>query len=230
MFASFAALLAADEAGKRKNFQVIKALKYAELKASLINEIAGIWENANKNPLNAIFPGAANTIAAVKTLAATARFGAGIKTLESTTFAQGGPVFGPSHQAGGIPFSVHGSAGRYEMEGNEIIMSKGVYENPLLRSIASELNYMGGGRKFALGGPVTDRPMSAPDSSQVSGIVRNAISQTTGSSGTDMRMTNELLERIEMNTRVSAQKPVLSTRQIKDELTDLNDIQMEARF
>lgn len=54
--------------------------------------------------------------------------------------AQKGRVFrGPSHAQGGIPV---------EVEGDEIILTKGVYRNPMLRAIASQINQAGGGIPF----------------------------------------------------------------------------------
>ncbi len=51
--------------------------------------------------------------------------------------AKRGKVFkGPAHENGGIPV---------EVEGDEIILTKGVYRNPLLRQIASVINEAGGG-------------------------------------------------------------------------------------
>lgn len=51
--------------------------------------------------------------------------------------AKRGKVFkGPSHENGGIPV---------EVEGDEIILTKGVYRDPLLRNIASMINQAGGG-------------------------------------------------------------------------------------
>lgn len=62
-----------------------------------------------------------------------------------TKAASGGVFKGPSHAKGGIPI---------EVEGDEIIMTKGVYNNPPLRAMASAINVAGGGRQFATGGPV----------------------------------------------------------------------------
>lgn len=51
--------------------------------------------------------------------------------------AKRGKVFkGPAHENGGIPV---------EVEGDEIILTKGVYRDPLLRNIASMINQAGGG-------------------------------------------------------------------------------------
>ena len=55
--------------------------------------------------------------------------------------AQYGKVFkGRSHAQGGIPV---------EVEGDEIIMTKGVYRNPMLRELASMINQAGGGISFS---------------------------------------------------------------------------------
>lgn len=62
-----------------------------------------------------------------------------------TKAARGMVLKGPSHAQGGIPI---------EAEGDEIILAKGVYRNPQLRAAASELNYLGGGIRFEIGGPV----------------------------------------------------------------------------
>jgi hypothetical protein len=59
-------------------------------------------------------------------------------------FRDGGVLVGPTHEQGGIPFTVAGRPG-FEAEGGEIIMTKGVWQNPVLRPLASQLNVLGGG-------------------------------------------------------------------------------------
>jgi hypothetical protein len=59
-------------------------------------------------------------------------------------FRSGGVLVGPTHEQGGIPFTVGGKPG-FEAEGEEIILTRGVWNNPLLRPIASMLNVAGGG-------------------------------------------------------------------------------------
>lgn len=68
--------------------------------------------------------------------------------------ARGTVLRGPSHAQGGIPI---------EAEGDEIILTKGVYRNPRLRAIASDINAAAGGIRFEAGGPVN--PFSAGSSS-----------------------------------------------------------------
>ncbi len=80
-------------------------------------------------------------------------------------FKRGGLLRGDSHANGGIPISL-ANGGMIEAEDKEIILTKGVYEDPVLRNEASRLNVLAGGvpipnttfergglvRKFAAGG------------------------------------------------------------------------------
>ena len=69
-----------------------------------------------------------------------------VTKIAGVKFAKGGILQGPSHAQGGIktPYG--------EIEGQEIILTKGVTKNPYLRSLASYINEAGGGRKFESGG------------------------------------------------------------------------------
>lgn len=91
---------------------------------------------------------------------------ANVAAINGIQFAEGGVVLkGPSHAKGGIPI---------EAEGDEIILTKGVYRNPKLRQMASAINVAGGGIKFADGGIVA-RSISQPidQNFDVLNIVRN---------------------------------------------------------
>lgn len=63
----------------------------------------------------------------------------------------GGVLRGSTHEQGGIPFTVNGIPG-FEAEHNEIVLTKGVYNDPIKRKIASDLNVSAGGVSFADGG------------------------------------------------------------------------------
>ena len=64
----------------------------------------------------------------------------------AVNYSFGGVLRGPSHAQGGIPI---------EAEGDEIILTKGVYRDPVGRLMASELNARFGGARFMeAGGPV----------------------------------------------------------------------------
>ena len=84
--------------------------------------------------------------------------------------AYGMVVSGPSHNAGGVP-AVTRSGQMLELEGDEIVLTKGVKRSPELYSIASIINAAAGGinfasgavsrTKFAAGGVVPDSGASA---------------------------------------------------------------------
>ena len=67
-------------------------------------------------------------------------------------FAGGGRLDGPSHQSGGIPFTVGGQGG-FEAEGGEVLINKrsAAAFAPQLSAINS---YNGYGTRFADGGPI----------------------------------------------------------------------------
>lgn len=185
IFAGFADLLAGDEEARKKNWETIKALKIAEIASNLPTEISNIWKNANTFPVpfNGIVGAAQTALAIGRSIKQTA-------DLNKVKYWQGGPVFGPSHAQGGIPFSVGGYGG-YEMEGGEIVMTKGVYSNPLLRSAASMINVAGGGRAFADGGVV---PMaSTPVAGSMPGtVINNITNQSSGPQQSDQSLINEV--------------------------------------
>src|SRR5690606_5138195 len=149
VFGGFADLLAQDEEARKKNWKMIKALKKAELLSNLPVEIQNIWKNSNTFPIP--FNG---IVGAAQSGLALARFSKANADLDKVKYARGGVAFGPSHAQGGIPISVRGSQRMAELEGNEIIMTKDVYENPNLRAVASMVNEMGGGKAFASMGPI----------------------------------------------------------------------------
>jgi hypothetical protein len=220
-------LLSTEEEGRRKNVNAIKAFKAMQMKISFFTELQAIWENANASPTNILFPGSGNIIAGLKSAAAGARYIAGIREVMGAKYAQGGPVFGPSHASGGIPFRVKGSPVRHEMEGNEIIMTKGVYENPTLRAAASMINSMAGGRSFALGGPVN--PLNnriSPNENQTSiinNITNNETRQETEALVTEFRAFREEISswQREMQVTVSLQK-------VKNGLDTLKEVETDA--
>lgn len=73
----------------------------------------------------------------------------------------GSVLDGPSHMEGGIPFTIDNKSG-FEAEGGEIILTKGVSQDPNLLSIASKLNEIAGGKKlFEKGSIVNDNMMAS---------------------------------------------------------------------
>lgn len=132
------------DAERKRNAQRIKKAEKLALKINLAGELANIWKNANQFafPYNLIVGG-------LQSAAALIRYRNNVKNIEAQEYAKGGipdgVLRGRSHAQGGIPLVA---------EGDEIILTKGVYKNPRLRRMASEINVAGGGRRFAAGGPV----------------------------------------------------------------------------
>lgn len=104
-----------------------KAFAVAE---ALINTYLGISAGVSLG-----YPAAIPAVAA----AAVAGFGA-VKNIVSTKpKAEAGMLIGPSHSSGGI---------HIEAEGGEAVINKKSMQNPMLRSLASQINVAGGGRSF----------------------------------------------------------------------------------
>jgi hypothetical protein len=109
-------------------------------------------------------------------------------------FAEGTVLSGNSHAQGGI--QLYGKGGQHygEAENNEMILTKGVFENPTLRQKASDLNMLGGGKPLvnspsrpimASGGVLSERNTSMTDIARLMDnkianiIVRNDINEVT---------------------------------------------------
>lgn len=131
-------LLGEDEKARKKNADAIKAFTIAQIITDTQREIAGYYANPASTATLGV-------VGSIKAAIAIIRAGLAIQRVASQKFADGGIVLsGPSHAQGGIPI---------EAEGEEIILTKGVFRNPGLRSLASAINVAGGGRQFAAGGP-----------------------------------------------------------------------------
>jgi len=111
------------------------------------------------------------TKAAITGGLATVAFGAEIAAINQRKFfpkqfAEGGMVNGPSHDQGGVPFSVQGTAG-YEMEGGEFIVNKRAtaMHRDLLERIndSHKVRPLAGAYKFAQGGMVTAQANESVD-------------------------------------------------------------------
>lgn len=178
-FGGIANLLAADEEYRRKNAMAIKAFKILEVSTSGIAEIGGIWENANKNPINALIPGWGVAFAGVQTALAIARTGVAIDQIGKAKYAKGGMISpkggylseGSSHANGGIHL-IDGPTGRHlgEVEQGEhlTVFSRSTYQNNkgTIDALLNASLYRGGeavsGRKFAEGGTIDLATRSGP--------------------------------------------------------------------
>lgn len=79
--------------------------------------------------------------------------------LTISKFAEGNILKGLSHSEGGIPFTIGGRSG-FEAEGGEVLLTKGVSQDPTLLSLASRINEYGGGKKLFAEGDVINNSFS----------------------------------------------------------------------
>lgn len=117
---------------------------------------------------------------------------------------------GPSHAQGGIPI---------EAEGDEIILTKGVYRNPKLRAIASSINLAAGGRSFALGGPPIN-PFTTPTRPGASSEIPNIDNTPV------IQRLDKLIEA--MDSRIDRIQVVNNLQDTEKGLRTLNTLREEA--
>lgn len=152
VFSGLSDLLSQDETNRKKYAGVLKVLAIGEILINLQRELSAISLYAALNPLNAMTAGIAGiTQATWMRIGAVLRAGFGVAKVAIQKFSKGGILQGKSHAGGGIPFSVAGRGG-FEAEGNEILLTKNVAQNSFGKKMASDLNSMFGGVKFAGGG------------------------------------------------------------------------------
>jgi hypothetical protein len=164
-----------EEKRKEKQKERTKAMLAVEAAAG----IANIWINysiasakgfAQMGPIMGI-PGAAlmtaQAVAASALIAAKA--GLAIRNLDKQDpsektqqtqgsnlgqkFADGGPVYGSSHAAGGV---------KIEAEGGEFVINKRSMRNPMVSALASYLNKFGDGGPIIRDFPPIDQPINLP--------------------------------------------------------------------
>ncbi|MGI4884274.1 MAG: hypothetical protein ACRYFR_04875 [Janthinobacterium lividum] len=166
----------AESAAGQVALTVKKILALAEIEINLekqlaANSVAGAKIAAEAPPLT--IPLGTAYVIATDALAITAAAASAAKILG---FRQGGLIQGPSHEEGGVPFTVGGRHG-FEAEGGEVILAKGVWDNPLLRPIVSYINVMGGGR------PLTARAYMADGGVASTAYGRQLLAGNVGAPG-----------------------------------------------
>lgn len=210
---AFIDLLSTDEKSRKRHASVIKALQLGSVTTSLAAEIQAIWEYANKNPANALFPGAGTVIAIVKSIAATARAGAAIGKINSAKFESGGLLRGPRHSAGGIPI---------EAEGGEFIFSRRAVQGIGVGQLSKMNDHFT--NKFASGGPVNPFMDRAP-------IGRSGSGTGSSVSGSSMNlgMESKLDVMIDILQQWPARLKVINVAtETEDVIKTINKIKNEA--
>lgn len=140
------------EAEKKQDLNVAKSDYLAALAQAFINEVLS-GKGFPENLINSLITSGSAAISYAGQVAAI-----GQRKFVPKKFAEGGMVNGPSHDQGGVPFSVQGRGG-YEMEGGEFIINKRA--TAMHRDLLERINNSGrtaaltGSYKFAQGGLVS---------------------------------------------------------------------------
>jgi len=131
-----------DQADKARKEQA-EAQKAVAIVQAVVNTALAVTQALGSAPPPASFilAGAAGAAGAIE-----------IATIAAQQFEQGGVIEGKSHKQGGVRASVKG-APDVELEGGEIIINKNSAR--MYRKELSNINVMGGGRKFQFGGDVS---------------------------------------------------------------------------
>ena len=124
--------------------------------------------------------------------------------LSQRTFEKGGMINGPSHENGGVPFTVNGQHG-FEAEGGEAIVNKKTMSDPYLRSIVSYANVKGGGVPFAKGGVIPTRFQEGgdvPSVSTQSGLNTQDLAEIISESVSNVKIINVATDTAEVANEV----------------------------
>jgi hypothetical protein len=147
----------------------------------------------------------------------------GIMAARIVAFRRGGVLRGPSHEQSGIPFTIDGRPG-FEAEGEEILLTRGVFRNPVLRNAASAINVLGGGRKFAAGGPLN--PFTSAGSGTASRTTNDAAIQSITGVDDIKSLLSQNLQAI--NNRIDNIKVVNVATETQDVINTVTRIRNEA--
>ncbi|WP_020531398.1 phage tail tape measure protein [Flexithrix dorotheae] len=209
--------LTADEELRKKHFEKIKAAHIVGINAEVASEIAGIWKNANTNPINAILPGSGAVIAGLETAAALARANNAIKKVNSQKLAKGGELKGPAHSQGGI--QGWGGFGHIEAEGGEFMVNKHAYANN--QDIIKTINQAGKYSRFGLVKMATGGPLPVANTTPSNEAI-TAVSQHNNQETLEMSrmMIKELAGlRKDINDFEREKEIYLNTLKLEDQLT-----------
>jgi hypothetical protein len=155
----------ADKKSKAIKQRQAQGDKRAAVVSAIINTFLSTIKALPNIPL-AIAAAATGAVATAKIIATplpTFKFGGWLKSAWAglKSFFNGGIIrgskHGPTYGSGGIAMvdRITGHE-KGELQGDEIILTSGVTNNPRLRAEASRLNVAGGGRSFASGGTLVD--------------------------------------------------------------------------
>lgn len=132
-------------------FEKFRRAKRAEIAINLATELSAIAASAAANPANAVTFGAAGAAqAAALTAAALIKAGSAYNSIDAQKpYRKGGILQGASHERGGIP-TPYG-----ELEGGEAVIN--TKSTSMFKPLLSAINEAGGGRRFAMGGVLSQQ-------------------------------------------------------------------------
>ena len=177
--------IAEENAIEKKLFEAQQKKDRNDAKVEFLEAVASIIPTLIKEGIAE--PTTLNIMAAITAASAAASYAAEVSAINQRKFypkkfAQGGMVYGPSHQEGGVPFSVQGQGG-YEMEGGEFIINKRAasLHRDLLEKINGSVkpNTTPSPAKFATGGIVTNSVTNIGQQSQESVNYLKTIAEAT---------------------------------------------------
>jgi hypothetical protein len=177
--------IAEENAIEKKLFEAEQKKDRNDAKVEFLEAVASIIPTLIKEGIAE--PTTLNIMAAITAASAAASYAAEVSAINQRKFypkkfAEGGMVYGPSHQDGGVPFSVQGQGG-YEMEGGEFIVNKRAAS--LHRDLLERLNQSVKPNttpspvRYAQGGSVTNSVTNVSQQSQESVNYLKAIAEAT---------------------------------------------------
>src|SRR5690606_37632583 len=110
-----------------------------------------------------------------------------------------------------------------ELEGNEIVLTKGVYDNPNLRAIASLINEMGGGASFASSGPINPLVQSNTPT-----VVNNITNQSTNDEGSQALVNEFRAMREELAGWQREFEVKLSVGKVRKGVDSIKEVELDA--
>jgi hypothetical protein len=181
MVGSVISLLSRDEAARKKNAALIKALSISDVIINTQRALANVTTNTSApTPQNLLSNGIFGlSLQTVQKAAILVQSAGSIATIAAQKFQRGGVLKGASHANGGIPIMAGG--GMVEAEGGEAIINK--KSTAAFAPILSAINSYGGyGDKFERGGllgvPSTS-PVGDTTNAQLLGALNNINFQPT---------------------------------------------------
>lgn len=207
-----------EEGARKKNSVALKAFSIGKVIIDTQEAVMAIIKNAESNPANILFPGAANIIAGIKIAALLAKSGAAVSKISKTGFYSGGytgdtPLF-RDNQGRQVVGAVH----KNEWVGPEWMTRHPLY-GPMIGWLETmrQNGYQDGGFAGANNIAPTAQPGAAGAAAQPSSQVENLIREIAASNR-------------ELATEIKRKKFTIQSGQIVDALDEESRLDNKAAF